>query len=437
MNDMSKHGKVLVSVIVPVFNVEPYLKRCVDSVRDNTYRNIEIILVDDGSPDRCPEICDEYAKLDARVKVIHQDNKGSAMARNAGIDTSAGEWLCFVDSDDFVDVRFVEVLLEAANEHKAIAARCKRKLTFKSVADAIDSAKESKAFDWFGYLAYVDNTAGPEYTIHSACCGIYHKSLFENLRFPEYKHTEDSPVNAQILWNNRDKKFAVTNQTLYYYFQSAQSTTRGKTSLKALERYTALEWLLDYWDANGEAEAYRCYFKDYFTKLVNDYTEMCRDLPGQARQYRHLKEKIDANADKAKEMNLKVAVIPPYSQTQLAELRGFDGNIVLYGYNNRSYELMPWLEYLKIKVSEVWDNDADDFDVAGVVVNAPHSRYKDKRKVKIIVALDGEEAQLRVRRGLRQLGYDDFVSCDNAFGAVKYAKYNKFLPIMHDGFATN
>ena len=100
----------LISVIVPVYRVEKYLERCVKSILSQTYKNLEVILVDDGSPDQCPAICDACAEKDARVKVIHQENKGLSGARNAGIDAASGEYLAFVDSDDYA-VSYTHLLL--------------------------------------------------------------------------------------------------------------------------------------------------------------------------------------------------------------------------------------------------------------------------------------------------------------------------------------
>ena len=101
-----------ISVIVPVYNVEYYLKQCLDSIVNQTYRNLEIILVDDGSTDRSGDICDEYAQIDARIKVIHKENGGLSSARNAGLDvcTSGGELIAFVDSDDWLELDMFEVL---------------------------------------------------------------------------------------------------------------------------------------------------------------------------------------------------------------------------------------------------------------------------------------------------------------------------------------
>lgn len=104
----------LVSVIVPVYKVENYLRKCVDSIIRQTYKNLEIILVDDGSPDGCPKICDDYAVIDSRIRVIHKTNGGLSDARNAGIEVATGEWIAFIDSDDWVDDRFIATLLEAA-----------------------------------------------------------------------------------------------------------------------------------------------------------------------------------------------------------------------------------------------------------------------------------------------------------------------------------
>ena len=115
----------LISVIIPVYNVEEYLCRCVDSVLDQTYRNTEILLVDDGSPDNCPAICDEYARQDARVRVLHQENKGLSGARNAGIDVAKGQWLAFVDSDDYLAPDFLERLLEACERTGSDLSVCR------------------------------------------------------------------------------------------------------------------------------------------------------------------------------------------------------------------------------------------------------------------------------------------------------------------------
>ena len=107
----------LISVIVPIYGVEKYLEQCLDSILNQTYRQLEIILIDDGSPDRCGEICDQYARQDHRIKVIHQTNQGLSAARNAGMDIATGEYISFIDSDDYIAPHFYEKLLEGFQNH--------------------------------------------------------------------------------------------------------------------------------------------------------------------------------------------------------------------------------------------------------------------------------------------------------------------------------
>lgn len=109
----------LVTVIVPVYNVEKYLDVCVQSIVNQTYRNLEILLIDDGSPDNCPQMCEEWAERDSRIRVIHQENQGLGMARNTGIEHATGEYICYFDSDDFVDVRTIEIACNALVQNHA------------------------------------------------------------------------------------------------------------------------------------------------------------------------------------------------------------------------------------------------------------------------------------------------------------------------------
>src|SRR5699024_4494271 len=114
----------LISVIVPVYNVEKYVRRCIDSICGQTYSNLEIILIDDGSTDSSGKICDEMAAKDGRISVIHQENKGLSQARNAGLDQAKGEYIAFVDSDDYLSLNMYECLLKSLKENNADVVRC-------------------------------------------------------------------------------------------------------------------------------------------------------------------------------------------------------------------------------------------------------------------------------------------------------------------------
>ena len=118
----------IVSVIVPVYKVEKYIHRCMDSILGQTYDNIEIILVDDGSPDNCPQICDQYAKADERVKVIHKANGGLSDARNEGLKHISGKYVFFVDSDDFIDRNAIKYMVDLAENYCADIVQCDREI---------------------------------------------------------------------------------------------------------------------------------------------------------------------------------------------------------------------------------------------------------------------------------------------------------------------
>lgn len=136
----------LISVIVPVYNVEKYLSKCIDSILAQTYKNLEIILVDDGSPDNCPKICDEYAKKDNRIKVIHKENGGLSAARNVALDIAKGEYIGFVDSDDFIAEDMYEVLYNLAEKYNAEISSVS---FYKVIENNIITIRDSRKFRSF------------------------------------------------------------------------------------------------------------------------------------------------------------------------------------------------------------------------------------------------------------------------------------------------
>ena len=184
----------LISVIVPVYNVEQYLRRCVDSILAQTYSHLEVILVDDGSPDRCGEICDEYAQADSRVHVIHRKNGGLSAARNSGLDYCHGEYVGFVDSDDYILPDMYEQLLDDVTRHHTRLAFCHTDVIRKGKSDGkhYGSSSEVKPKE------YVMERALKESIWWSADTKLYHRSLFDQLRYPEGKTNEDLPVTIRI-----------------------------------------------------------------------------------------------------------------------------------------------------------------------------------------------------------------------------------------------
>lgn len=205
-----------ISVIVPVYRVEPYLHRCVDSILAQTFSDFELILVDDGSPDNCPAICDEYAKKDNRFKVIHRkQNGGASAARNLGLKTSQGEYICFIDSDDYVVPEYLETLLQTIEETQADIVQC----GYYEVIDGIVRKDERERFlesytsqQAFGLL-YGD---GRNDILDFVMCNkIYKKDMIKDLCFVEGLRCEDAIYISEIMM--RVKKVSVSNRPIYYY----------------------------------------------------------------------------------------------------------------------------------------------------------------------------------------------------------------------------
>jgi len=216
----------LVSVIIPIYKVEPYLIRCLDSILNQTYKNIEIILVDDGSPDNCPQICDEYAAKDNRIIVIHQENGGLSAARNTGLDIAKGEYISFVDSDDWVHLQYIEVLLTSALKENAdiiIGNHIRVNNSLIQHEDKYLNIKSYRSLDALNILIY----KAPDSFVVS-WSKLYKKELFNNVRFPLKQIHEDEFTTYQLFFYS--KKISYTSKTLYYYFQRPDSIMGQKVS---------------------------------------------------------------------------------------------------------------------------------------------------------------------------------------------------------------
>lgn len=216
----------LISIIVPVYNVEKYLHRCVDSILSQTYTNIEIILVDDGSPDNCPAICDEYAAKDSRVKVIHKANGGVSSARNAGLQLFSGEYLTFVDSDDFVGEKYVENMLDNISDDIGIVIS-----SFNYVSQDLKLIKKVSGTENDKTIFIDDSFDFSQKTINRGiCCKLYRKEVIEGLVFSdELSYGEDALFNAKAFCNSNAVKY-ITDCS-YHYVKYDESLSHGKLTL--------------------------------------------------------------------------------------------------------------------------------------------------------------------------------------------------------------
>lgn len=212
----------LVSVIVPVYNVEKYLARCLNSIVNQTYQNIEIILVNDGSTDASGEICRQYAQRDARIRLFTQENQGQSVARNVGLDHMRGEYIVFVDSDDYISTYFVEILLDKLLEFCVPIVRCDA-CTVAEEND--DAALEPVAVDMPIQYKRVNRelALNPDKTSGSVCGAIYCKKIFDGLRFKIGKTSEDIWIAHYIYM--QIEEMCHVNLKMYAYRQRMHSTS--------------------------------------------------------------------------------------------------------------------------------------------------------------------------------------------------------------------
>ena len=209
-----------ISIIVPVYKVEKYLDRCITSILNQTFTDFELILVDDGSPDRCGEICEKYAKEDVRIKVIHKSNGGMSDARNRGLDEAKGNFIGFVDSDDYIAPDMYEYLRNIAVKEKADVSMCDLYNCYKGRKIETHPCT---------YYQVMNGTGAIQCVLESKITGIkvmtklYRKELFEYLRFKKGIIAEDAEIMIKLL--ERARRVVITNEQKYYYFYRADSIT--------------------------------------------------------------------------------------------------------------------------------------------------------------------------------------------------------------------
>lgn len=218
--------KYLVSIVVPVYNVEKYLKRCVDSIINQSYNNIEILLVDDGSTDSSGKICDDYLKKDSRIKVIHKQNGGLSDARNFGIDKSTGDYLSFIDSDDWIEKDMIMNLFNSIINEKSDISICRRYRVYDNQEKNVESFQtfpKSCAFNNIDGLNYLMSFCGYDMSV---CDKMFKSSLFYDVRFPFGKTCEDSFTTYKLF--AKANKISYIDKPLYNYYYRVNSITRNK-----------------------------------------------------------------------------------------------------------------------------------------------------------------------------------------------------------------
>ena len=302
----------MISIIVPVYKVEKYLKRCIDSILSQTYTDFELILVDDGSPDNCGAICDEYAQKDGRIIVIHKENGGLSSARNAGLDVAIGDYIGFVDSDDMIGSHYYEALLYFMNKDGSdIVTYSENAIpdtgnwsSFENDRIVVDSKTILNEFSekYYALLGDVVMTK------------LYKKSVFESLRFKEGIIYEDTAILPYCVANS--SKITILTFAFYYYTLSEGSILRSAFSPK---RFDILTVWRDYMDFFNQCEmdkqrqwfsiVYLYKFVDLHRMVSKDHKELLNDFKPYIKKFKESK-RVLRNNNLSKVQRLMMETLP-------------------------------------------------------------------------------------------------------------------------------
>lgn len=279
--------KKLISVIVPIYKVEKYLKRCVDSIINQTYKNLEILLVDDGSPDNSGKICDEYEKIDKRIKVIHKANGGLSDARNSALKIAKGDYIGFVDSDDYIKEDMFETLYKLSEENNADISIVSY---YEMIEDRIISVRKSKEIQVMDKIEAIKELLLDTKIQSYAWNKLFKKELFQGTEFPTGKNFED--IATTLILFEKCNKVVLLEEPKYYYI-------RRNDSIVGIRNYkTYLDYLEVIWDKYiylkdkyPEIEEYNAY--NFMINMIWVYTIIVSyEIDGLDSKYDELYQKL-------------------------------------------------------------------------------------------------------------------------------------------------
>ncbi len=254
----------LISVIVPVSNVEKYIERCLNSLINQTYQNIEIILIDDGSSDASGSICDSFSQKDSRIKVWHQEYAGVSDARNKGIDMSNGDYIVFLDSDDEADKNYVYKLYNTLVENDLDISQCCL-LRVREGKEINRQEVEKEVRIYSGLEMQMKIFDRNRYFTMCLCGKMFKRSLFEGLRFPVGRINEDESLIYLLMY--RASKVGIIDDYLYYYHYNCDSITERKYNIHRLDCFYMLEEKFEFYQERGLQELANKTANEYFSQM--------------------------------------------------------------------------------------------------------------------------------------------------------------------------
>lgn len=289
----------LISVVVPIYKVEKFLPTCIESIIRQSYRNLELILVDDGSPDSCPSICEKYKLVDSRIKVIHKKNGGLSDARNVGLKIAKGKWITFIDSDDYVGIDFLKELYRVAVLNEADISIC----DYSTVLDNKGQEERSSSVLELSNIECLESMYHPK--IHGmefvAWGKLYSTTLFKknNIEYPIGKIHEDIFTTYKLIY--AASKIAFSNYVGYFYRIRKDSIMTSRFNLKRLAVLDAREEACDFFWEKGERKVFYFAVNAYFREFIVLYSELSK-----------CKSDFDLNIEKIRMMQRYKGAIKKY-----------------------------------------------------------------------------------------------------------------------------
>lgn len=268
----------MISVIVPVYNVEKYIEKCIRSVLDQTYKEFELILVNDGSTDGSGDICDMYERKDGRIRVLHQENKGLSEARNAGLFICTGEYITYIDSDDSVEPDYLEELYRNLAEHRADVSVCAYRLVWEDKnRREKEKAEDTQVHVYTGREAAKKIVAENDRKMITAWGKLYHRRMKPLLVYPSGKTHEDEFVTYRVFYTA--DRVVVTERPLYLYLQRGSSIMNNGYSERRLDKIEALKEAVEFFRDAKDEEMKRYAQKRYLLHLAIAWYRVSAFLP--------------------------------------------------------------------------------------------------------------------------------------------------------------
>ncbi|MDQ0198773.1 glycosyltransferase family 2 protein [Neobacillus ginsengisoli] len=278
-----------ISIIVPVYNVEKYLVKCIDSILNQTFSDFELILVNDGSTDKSGEICDEYSKIDKRIKVVHKKNGGLSSARNAGIDLAKGEYIAFVDSDDYIHKRMYEVLYNNAIINSSDIIICDFTVANEGVfydTSNLNIDIVAQNFSNIESLNKLYTSKGISFIV--AWNKLYKRELFNDIRYEKGRIHEDEFIIHQILY--KSSKVTYLPIKLYYYLQTNNSIIRSPYNIKRLDLVYALKERVDFFSEVKQTKLQQLAETNFVQSFFLNYYKAKYNVSNNNKELRQLKK---------------------------------------------------------------------------------------------------------------------------------------------------